>query len=372
MIELWLKHVRQEGLVVAQTALNDTPIEQTADDTEAFKSSASDFWSIARNVLEWPDSRIARGADLPKAAVCRLTEMNVTLTADAALIAPDEPLPRLLIKLLEKDEDPDRRGAIDRWEGVTQQQAFERHLRESGVEQGVLVTDKAIRLTYAPVGETAGFLEWPLDGMATTAGRPMLGGLKLVLGKNAIWGPDASRLSGILKRSRENQNTVSTELAEQVLGALYTLLRGFTAQFDDRVSLQEVARKNPQLLYEGLLTVLLRLVFILYAEDRDLVPSADNADAKSLYDKGYSVRGLFGQLEEDASFYPDTMGDRYGAWGRLLGLFSWSMTAPGAISCMRGAANCSTRLSIPFCSGSTRPVTRRKSWPSRTSAFMKC
>jgi len=321
MIELWLKHVRQEGLVVAQTALNDTPIEQTADDTEAFKSSASDFWLIARNVLEWPDSRIARGAELPKAAVCRLTEMNVTLTADAALIAPDEPLPRLLIKLLEEDEDPDKRGAIDRWEGVTQQQAFERHLRESGVEQGVLVTDKAIRLTYAPVGETAGFLEWPLDGMATTAGRPMLGGLKLVLGKNAIWGPDASRLSGILKRSRENQNTVSTELAEQVLGALYTLLRGFTAQFDDRVSLQEVARKNPQPLYEGLLTVLLRLVFILYAEDRDLVPSADNADAKSLYDKGYSVRGLFGQLEEDAAFYPDTMGDRYGAWGRLLGLF---------------------------------------------------
>lgn len=321
MIELWLKHVRQEGLVVAQTALNDTPVEQTADDTEAFKSSTSDFWSIARNVLEWPDSRIARGAELPGAAVRRLTEMNVTLTADAALIAPDEPLPRLLIKLLEEDEDPDKRGAIDRWEGVTQQQAFERHLRESGVEQGVLVTDKAIRLTYAPVGETAGFLEWPLDGMATTAGRPMLGGLKLVLGKNAIWGPDASRLSGVLKRSRENQNTVSTELAEQVLGALYTLLRGFTAQFDDRVSLQEVARKNPQLLYEGLLTVLLRLVFILYAEDRDLVPSADNADAKSLYDKGYSVRGLFGQLEEDASFYPDTMGDRYGAWGRLLGLF---------------------------------------------------
>ena len=63
MIELWLKHVRQEGLVVAQTALNDTPIEQTADDTEAFKSSTSDFWSIARNVLEWPDSRTARGAD---------------------------------------------------------------------------------------------------------------------------------------------------------------------------------------------------------------------------------------------------------------------------------------------------------------------
>ncbi len=39
------------------------------------------------------------------------------------------------------------------------------------------------------------------------------------------------------------------------------------------------------------------------------------------YEQGYAVRRLFVDLEADAALYPDTMADRYGAWGRLLGLF---------------------------------------------------
>jgi hypothetical protein len=37
-----------------------------------------------------------------------------------------------------------------------------------------------------------------------------------------------------------------------------------------------LASKDSAHLYEGLLTVLMRLVFILYAEDRDLLPSRKN------------------------------------------------------------------------------------------------
>ena len=82
-----------------------------------------------------------------------------------------------------------------------------------------------------------------------------------------------------------------------------------------------VAERQPEEFYEGLLTVLMRLVFVLYAEDRELVPSADNEQAKTIYEQGYAVRRLFADLEADAALYPDTMADRYGAWGRLLGLF---------------------------------------------------
>lgn len=320
MSDLWLRHVRQEGLVVSRAALNDTPIEQSADDTQTYANCKNDFWEIASNILEWPNDRIARQKMRPTECVCRLTELNVTLNTEAAVITPNEDKPRLLIKIL-GSADPDLRGSVEGWSGVTPQQAFERHLRETRVAQGVLVTNEVIRLTYAPPGETPGFLEWPLSGMDTTAGRPMLSGLKLVLGKNALWGPEESRLDGVLQRSRELQNNVSTTLAEQVLGALYSLLRGFTAEMETRNALREVANEKPQQFYEGLLTVLLRLVFILYAEDRDLIPSANRPEAKTLYDRGYSIRALFGQLEEDKSLFPDTMIDRYGAWGRLLGLF---------------------------------------------------
>ena len=324
MIDLWLKHVRQEGLVVSQSALNEenlVPIKQTADDTKTFEDSAQDFWEVATNVLDWPASRILRDANLPDEATCRLTEMDVTLRADAALAGKEDELPRLLIKVLPKDAEPDARISIGRWSGITEQQAFERHLRETGVEQGLLVTDHNLRLTYSPQGETPGFLEWPIKGLKSTAGREMLSGLKLLLGKNAIWGSVETRLNGILKRSRENQNIVSTKLADQVLGALYTLLRGFTSEAETDTRMRAVAEKQPQDFYEGLLTVLMRLVFVLYAEDRGLMPSSDDEKAKRIYENGYAVRRLFVDLEADAALYPDTMADRYGAWGRLLGLF---------------------------------------------------
>jgi hypothetical protein len=59
----------------------------------------------------------------------------------------------------------------------------------------------------------------------------------------------------------------------------------------------------------------MRLVFLLYTEDRGLMPEDD------LYLKNYSISGLFEQLREDLSRYPDMMDYRYGAWPRLLTLF---------------------------------------------------
>ena len=156
--------------------------------------------------------------------------------------------------------------------------------------------------------------------LATVAGRPMLAGLKLVLDRFRLFSDaDERRLPALLKKSREAQAAVSTKLAGQVLGALHDLLRGLHAADPDLT--RELARSRPDHLYEGLLTVLMRLVFVLYAEDRDLIPSRSDGAARSLYDNGYSVRGLFGRLYEDAALNPDTMEERYGGWGRLLALF---------------------------------------------------
>jgi hypothetical protein len=85
--------------------------------------------------------------------------------------------------------------------------------------------------------------------------------------------------------------------------------------------IRELARSNPGHIYEGLLTVLVRLVFILYAEDRDLLPSRPDARARAIYETSYSVRGLYARLAKDAALNPDTMDERRGGWGQLLALF---------------------------------------------------
>ena len=127
----------------------------------------------------------------------------------------------------------------------------------------------------------------------------------------------SERLPAILENSRKYQNVVSTQLAEQVLEALYELLRGFQAADDQAQGelLHDVLAEEPNHVYCGLLTVLLRLVFVLYAEDRGLISS------DPVYANYYSVTGLFERLRADAGRYPDTMDQRYGAWAQLLTLF---------------------------------------------------
>ena len=79
--------------------------------------------------------------------------------------------------------------------------------------------------------------------------------------------------------------------------------------------LRSVLATDPDHVYRGLLTILLRMVFILYAEDRGLLPT------DAVYSNHYSITGLYERLRIDNGRYPDTMNQRYGAWAQLLTLF---------------------------------------------------
>ena len=127
----------------------------------------------------------------------------------------------------------------------------------------------------------------------------------------------SSNATGSFLSKGKYRNVVSTQLAGQVLEALYELLRGFQAADDQTHGelLRAVLKDDPNHVYAGLLTTLLRLVFVLYAEDRGLL-STD-----PVYSNFYSVTGLYERLRADAGRYPDTMYQRYGAWAQLLALF---------------------------------------------------
>jgi len=191
-------------------------------------------------------------------------------------------------------------------------------LRETGVPIGLLSNGTHLRLVYAPRGETSGYITFPVEAMGEVAGRPIFAAFHLLLSADRLFAlGESQRLPAILAGSRKYQNSVSTRLAEQVLAALYELVRGFQAadeQSQGRM-LGEVLREESDHVYAGLLTVLLRLVFLLYAEDRGLL-SRD-----PIYLNHYAVTGLFERLRADAGRYSDTMDQRYGAWAQLLALF---------------------------------------------------
>lgn len=148
----------------------------------------------------------------------------------------------------------------------------------------------------------------------------MLAGLKLALGKYAFFvGPENQRLRPLLKASRDAQNEVSEKLSSQVLEAQHELLRGLHRAAPERI--EALAEQDSHDLYEGLLTCLMRLVFLLYAEDRDLLPTHRDGGLKALWDSGYSIKTLYSRLLADEAVNPDTMDERRGAWGQLLAVF---------------------------------------------------
>lgn len=331
----WLEHVPPTGLVVARAILkelglvplrqspNDSAVAQALIATDRNARALADPWAFMQRVLAWPPDRIAGTPDGPALP----ERLAVTVTEHETLLAPDWAVlgekgtdkVQLLVQLLPAGIDPDQRGALAGWE-ATPHQRFERLLRETEVFTGVLISDRELRLVHAPGAETSGWLAFPLHELGSVAGRTMLGGVKLLLDRASLFtNPENKRLTEVLKASREAQASVSQELAGQVLGALHELLRGLVASEPD--AMRALAAARQQHLYEGLLTVLMRLVFLLYAEDRGLLPSQTDAAARDLYEANYGVRGLFARLSDDAGRHPDTMDERRGAWGQLLALF---------------------------------------------------
>ena len=199
---------------------------------------------------------------------------------------------------------------------ASRHERFVRLLSETGVPAGLLCTDDRIRLIYAPGGETPGYLTFDFSQMAMPAGRPILAAFDMLLSAHAMFvNEERARLPALLARSREAQAEVSTQLARQVLAALYELLRGFVAADARHGALPALARESPGHLYSGLIVVLMRLVFLLYTEDRGMMPG------HPVYQQHYSLGGLFARLRADAAAYPDTMDQRFGAWAQLLSLF---------------------------------------------------
>ncbi|MBB3205482.1 hypothetical protein FHS27_001282 [Rhodopirellula rubra] len=341
----WLGYVQPIGLVVsipamleAQCYVNKNIMGEHArfleclaqDDAGVTRTELRDLREFVQAVLGWEaedlvdvPARQVLGGDMGRLEVV-LPQYNETLrpTHAVPVFRPEEDQNpwQLLIQELSTGTDLDDAGEADssRHWNASPQAKFERLLRETEVPIGLLSNGRSLRLVYSPRGETSGYATFNVDEMAQVAGRPMFAALHMLLSAERMFSMgDNQRLPAILANSRKYQNTVSTELAEQVLAALYELMRGFQAANDVRGGelLSGVLARDPNQVYSGLLTVLMRLVFILYAEDRDLLSS------DPVYSNHYSVTGLFDRLREDDGRFPDTMDQRFGAWSQLVTLF---------------------------------------------------
>jgi hypothetical protein len=187
-------------------------------------------------------------------------------------------------------------------------------LRARDVPIGLVSDGRWWSLVWAPRGKPVGAAVW--DASLWSEEAESLEAFVALLSRRRFLGvPLDERLPALLSQSAEAQEEVTTALGGQVRAAVGMLVR----------CLDELDRDNDGRIldgisdddvYAGAVTVMMRVVFLLFAEERRLLPSDDD-----LYDTGYSVGRLVEQLEQRAALNGEqTLEHRTGAWHRLLAL----------------------------------------------------
>jgi hypothetical protein len=133
-----------------------------------------------------------------------------------------------------------------------------------------------------------------------------------LLGVRRLFGREEDRLPSLFEKSLKHQDEVTDALGEQVRRAIEVLVQALDRADQDRN--RELLRDvKPQELYEAGLTVMMRLVFLLAAEERGLLLLGEPR-----YDSFYAVSTLRMQLRAENE---EILERRRSAWSRLLAVF---------------------------------------------------
>lgn len=327
----WIGYLNPTGLVfsphaldAAQAVINEGVVSEQKEfqsfvtqkiDDEIHFIGFAKIHDLFINVLNWRESDLDSDPNLITQHSFSHPQFNEVVSPTYVAKVNDDNV--ILIQELGLDDFDSTNSSEDNWNSSPHFK-FERLLREKQVSTGIIVSKEKLRLVFAPRGESSGYVDFPFKIMYQPSGRLVFSAFRELLSDAKVFNsPQGQSLIEILELSRKYQAQVSIELSGQVLAALYELLRGFqTANDDDSGQLlAKTLEENPQLIYEGLLTILLRMVFIMYAEDRDLLATDE------VYQSSYSLAGLYERLRQDEAQNPDTMDSRYGAWAHLISLF---------------------------------------------------
>ena len=294
-------------------------------------------WLLA-DVLEWGDL-LASDQRIPATAVVRAAEPGVTLRPAQALLDGDDPS-RVRVGLFawplgtRLDRRPDIAVAGDTWPASPVQRA-ETWCRESGVALAVVTDDDQWVLVWAPRGAPAASCRWRLADLADE--RILQAGLVSLLGARRFFAVEAGQtLERLFERAADAEAEITKGLGRSVRRSVELLVAAISRDDvanDGRV-LGDVAATE---VYESAVTVLMRLVFLLFAEERRLLPAEDQLWAES-----YSVLSLRDDLRVSAARDgEDALERRSTAWHRLLATFR----------AVHGGAN-HDRLTLPAYGGS--------------------
>lgn len=250
---------------------------------------------------------LLRGERIPPEQCVTLPEHGVTLEPDYALVSGGKS--QLLVQIYSAGTDLQVALKSDGWT-ASPAERMERLCRASGCRLGLVTDGERWMLVDAPVGAVSTFASWyaRLWGQE----RLTLQAFLTLLGIRRFFGPDDETLPSMLDESLQHQEEVTDALGEQVRRAVEVLIQALGKEDRERSGalLQGV---EPAELYEAGLTIMMRLVFLLSAEERGLLLIGEEA-----YESNYAISTLRMQLRQETE---EVLERRHDAWSRLLATF---------------------------------------------------
>jgi len=247
---------------------------------------------------------------LPNDLTVQVSEHGVTLIPDYAVV-DDQNANKSLMLIQVFDPGIDLNEAVrgDSWASTPSERMI-RLCRDTGTRLGLITNGEQWLFVDAPVGGVTSFASWYVHLWSSEP--VLLQAFVSLLGIRRFFVAEDEQLPALLDRSLEYQDEVRDTLGEQVRRAVEVLIQALDkADVDrNRELLRDVGVRE---LYEGGLTVMMRLVFLLSAEERDLLLLGDRR-----YEANYAISTLRMQLREEDEAILER---RWDAWSRLLAVF---------------------------------------------------
>lgn len=314
-----LKSFYPQGLPKADASVDDINATFVEEHTRWLKTSASasgdvarkarDRWVtiVLRDLLHWEnDLNRAPAATL----VAHSPNSSVTVTPWATLETDDTP--RALVTVVDRTTNL-RAIGTDGWSANTIDR-MANLLRESGVTVGIVTDGRWWALVSAAKDVTTA--SGVFDAQLWREERPSRDAFFALASFTSIaGGAPEKRLDRVFAESVASAEQITEALGDQVRRAVELVLQSFSD-----VHLRALAEsgesplpRDPKLVYEGAVTVLMRVVFLLFAEERGLLPEHE------LYRSAYAISGTREQLAHEAqATSAEALDHTWETWHRLL------------------------------------------------------
>lgn len=290
-------------------------LDELAEDPEDGDLQGRWLDHVVRILLGYTEEDIRRGERLPVGTRVHLEQHDEWLSPTLAIVdAEKDGQARLLVWQVGAEQRLDQPMPDSRWKASPATRMVEL-LRGSEVRLGLLTNGEEWMLIHAPAQETVGYATWLASLWVEE--RTTLRAFRSLLGVGRVLGAaDREALEDLYEQSTREQQELTEELGLQVRHAVELLVQAIDGV--DRNRGRELLRGiSDQEAYEASVSALMRIVFVLYAEERGLLPLDE-----PFYEANYALSTLEDRLQEEADRVgEDVLRRRHAAWCRLLATF---------------------------------------------------